>query len=1467
MKKLKLKTNKWVLITITSAITLLAWATPATFKQTIIENEFLLVLKQKFMAYNHLAKEERVYLHFDKPMYEPGDNIWLSAYIRDAQSMKPSQKSDIVHVELINPKGTIESTIHLITKDGIAAGDFALSDEAVGGIYKIKAYTNWMKNFGDSAFFTKEIQVQEVILPNLKMKLEFEKKAFGAGDEVIAKLMLNTNENKPLGNFNIKYIAQLNGEILATQNSVTDEEGIKFIKFNLPKKLKTNDGLLNVMIDYNGNTESISNSIPIVLNTLKMTMYPEGGDLVTNLESKVAFKVVNEFDKPADVEGLVLNNEGKVVTTFTSYHQGMGAFKLTPNAGERYHIKITKPANIIETFEVPTALPRGYVMGVSSTANEVLVLSINSTETEKLTMVSQVRGKLYYSSEINAKQGNNAVSFETANFPIGVNQITLFDSKGIARAERLVFVNKYKQLNISIKTDKQKYLPRELVKMTLNVTDERGMPMPANVSMAVTNDQLIAFANDKSGNILSQLLLQQELNEKIEEPAFYFDNKEKKADLALDYLLMTSGWRKFKWEKIINDELPSFAFAGEKAIIAGIIKDGQTGKIIPNASIKIDNGAVYQTDENGKYIFNKLDLAQPVSLEYIADGFVAQKQIITDYNQNLSTNLYKPYTLETVMLNEDAVKYTPRAANINAMQFFAAPALADGQVALGAFQINEAKAPRIHKENREVAEKEKNIPAIAEAKNDKALVLQNKPAGNARLKAKKNAMDMEEKDFNQKMQAPQVTYYRARAFAQPHYDTKEIVTTRTDFRNTIYWNPNITIDRTGVAQIQFYASDDITSFRTIVEGISTDGTIGRNETNFYTQLPFVLSTKIPVEVVTGDLLTLPVVLKNNTNQSLGGSFQITTSEGLKLMQTINEVQTMMPNEAKTILLKYEVLNMIGEATVTITFKSCGLGDSFSQNIKIVGKGYPAQLAFAGKEMEKEYKFELNDVVDGSLTASLTAFPNVVSDLMKGVEGILREPSGCFEQTSMSSYPNVMVLDYLKSTDTKDDKTIGKATALLDKGYDRLITFESKDKGYEWFGANPGHEALTAYGLMQFNDMKKVGKTIDNKMMERTAQWLMDKKDGKGGFTRNALALDNFGRAKKEITDAYIVYALSEGGFTDIKKEFEASYQYAVSNKDNYVVALMACAAFNLNEKIKGENLNKILLSQQQKEGNWLGTEHSITYSQGKSLIIETTSLAILALLKTDNNSDLAINNGVQYIVASRDGSGTFGNTQGTVLALKALTTYAKMSKKTNENGTLVIYIDGKKVAEKSYIAGEKEAIVINNLAPFLTANGHHTAKIKYVGATNALPYSLAINWNTTLPLRATECVVDLKTTLSATSMHVGETVRLTAQLSNKKNEGIATTIAIIGIPAGLSVQPWQLKELQEKKVFDYYEITGNKLVLYYRCMAPNLIKEINFDLKAEVPGNYHAPASSAYLYYTNEYKTWCAAESITIKGK
>jgi hypothetical protein len=260
-------------------------------------------------------------------------------------------------------------------------------------------------------------------------------------------------------------------------------------------------------------------------------------------------------------------------------------------------------------------------------------------------------------------------------------------------------------------------------------------------------------------------------------------------------------------------------------------------------------------------------------------------------------------------------------------------------------------------------------------------------------------------------------------------------------------------------------------------------------------------------------------------------------------------------------------------------------------------------------------------------------------------------------------------------------------------------------------------------------------------------------------------------------------------------------------------------------------------------------------------------LAVMAALKSKKKDAKAINGGVRFIIKSRSSYGGFGNTQSTVLALKALTAYTKYSRKTAESGIIEIYVNDKKIAEKAYGKDEENEIVVSEkeLNKYFT-KGEYKVRVKYKDVKTPLPYTFSVNYNTLLPTSSEKCDVGLETSISTKKVKAGETVRLSTILTNKKQEdGLPMTIAIIGIPGGLTAQPWQLKEFQEKKIVDYYEVIGNNVVYYYRQMKPGEKKEIHLDLKADIPGIYTGAASSAYLYYTNEFKSWVNGEKIKIK--
>jgi hypothetical protein len=239
---------------------------------------------------------------------------------------------------------------------------------------------------------------------------------------------------------------------------------------------------------------------------------------------------------------------------------------------------------------------------------------------------------------------------------------------------------------------------------------------------------------------------------------------------------------------------------------------------------------------------------------------------------------------------------------------------------------------------------------------------------------------------------------------------------------------------------------------------------------------------------------------------------------------------------------------------------------------------------------------------------------------------------------------------------------------------------------------------------------------------------------------------------------------------------------------------------------------------------------------------------------------------IRYLISARSAFGGFGNTQSTVLALKALSSFAKFSRRTAEAGRIVIFVNDKTVASVSYAKGETNEITIPETEISGSfKEGSSKIRVLFEGVTNALPYTFALSYNTHEPASSKSCPLKLETRLGAEEVKAGNPVRMTVTLANTvKDKGQPMSLAVIGIPGGLSLLPQQLKELQDKKKVDYLEILGSNLVIYYRQMKPGETKTIALDLKAEVPGNFEGAASCAYLYYTSENKCWVKGELVKI---
>jgi uncharacterized protein YfaS (alpha-2-macroglobulin family) len=550
----------------------------------------------------------------------------------------------------------------------------------------------------------------------------------------------------------------------------------------------------------------------------------------------------------------------------------------------------------------------------------------------------------------------------------------------------------------------------------------------------------------------------------------------------------------------------------------------------------------------------------------------------------------------------------------------------------------------------------------------------------------------------------------------------------------------------------------------------------------------------------------------------------------------------------------DVTGQKGECPVTVRGAAGVLSDAVSRKLKIVPPGFPKNASYAGRiDGPQEVKVRLPEQwVHGSLEVTLNAFPTTLANLQNGLAGILQEPNGCFEQASTSNYPNVMTMQYLEDNNLADPAVMRRSKDLMQKGYAKLTGYECKQKGYEWFGGDPGHEALTAYGLMQFRDMKQVYE-VDGEMIKRTADWLLARRDGKGGYLRNDKALDSFGQAPAEVTDAYITWALCESGEKGLDAEVAHAIETAEKTEDAYVVALAASAAIDAGKAEEGKKLLDKLAKLQADDGHLEGKLGSITRSGGVSLQIESTALAALAWLKQPAFTAQA-NKAIEWIVKNRQGGGSFGGTQATILALKALVGHAKANKTPVTAGKLLLLSKDVPLGERPISAGQQETITIGGLEAKLKP-GDNDLTIVLTGE-NKMPYSLDVSYRTTKPESEEKCPVRLKTSLAKKEAKAGETVELSSELSNSTDQGQPMTIAILGLPAGLEPRADQLDELKKAGTIDYYETRGRELIFYWRSLAPKKQIAWKLDLIAAIPGKYSGPASRAYLYYTPEQKQW-----------
>ena len=407
-----------------------------------------------------------------------------------------------------------------------------------------------------------------------------------------------------------------------------------------------------------------------------------------------------------------------------------------------------------------------------------------------------------------------------------------------------------------------------------------------------------------------------------------------------------------------------------------------------------------------------------------------------------------------------------------------------------------------------------------------------------------------------------------------------------------------------------------------------------------------------------------------------------------------------------------------------------------------------------------------------------------------MESILRMPGGCFEQTSSSTYPNVLALDYMKRTGKLTPEIHAKAEGYIANGYQRLLTFEVPGGGFSWFGQAPANKILTAYGLMEFNDMSKVS-DVDARLIERTSAWLAGQQQADGSWKPDT-AFINEGATNRYNSDvlritAYIAWSLANTGYQGaaVKRAKDFIESHADFSRDTYTLAVIANFAvdYGKDRDFTSRSMQALIDARTENDDQILwNAEETGVYSTGLSAAIETTGLATQALLKWGQASEVA-SKAANFISAKKQAAGNWGTTQATIMALRALL-LATQTSASDIHGNVEIVLNGKPV-ETLNLTGENNDLLHQFVFKGIEANRPASVQLHFDG-TGTLAYQVVGRYFTPWEEKPAAEALSIGVAYDRTRLAQNDIATATATIRNNLSKTANMVMVDLGIPPASS---------------------------------------------------------------------------------
>ena len=1040
----------------------------------------------------------------DRPVYRPGETVFYRSVTLNRRSL--AAHVDVpIRFELIDPSGAIVPGVFNegVTERGVGNGSFRIPSSSPGGPYQLVAKSL-------DGFFpdeVKEFQVRSYRVPRFKKELEFARRSYGPGEIVEADFGAIRAEGGAVAGAAVQIVARVDGEVIYQSRATTSAEGTLAISFPLPAHISAGAGQLSVSVDDGGVQETQSKTIPIQLGLVEVEFYPEGGYLIGNLKNRVYFAARNSLGEPIHIEGEVLSHSGTKVSDLKTTRDGMGRFEFMPQRGEKYTLKVTSPIDVTNSPTLPTVVKALPVLDTGTGVFDVdapLSFVVRNTKPIRAIVRAVCRGQLVGQRQIDFTKGDTSVALPIRSDAAGVIRVTVLDSNSVIPqplVERLVYRRESKQLNVNIVGPESalQRSPGEPMRLTLQVTDENDQPTPAVLGVAVVDDASLSLDETERPTLRTHFLLTSEVEkpEDLEHANFYLSEGVEAAE-SLDLLLGTQGWRRFISG---SEDQPNVDFREQLVRLLELDGDSvsKPEQKYSTAPIFVDRWHSYNESLSRAWqrflrearilslclfgLFCLLVLFKlrhkPVagamlwllvgSAALVVIGCSAQNQISAPNASEFASVAQKSADVASGTESSSATQPSPDNMPMERKDNGALFAPADEflgddmQEGMGvAMGMGTAMEGAKNESDKHSAAKQLKPRANKHVggKHDRqgggfddafrpGLNLDNDSLMGNSISAAKLQQLMAARGLDAETLADQLLdelRFPIRQYAHRHGGTKANI--RSDFAETLCWQPLLITDSTGKATIRFDLADSITTFRVKVDGHTTNGRIGSGGGSVTSRIPFQIEPKLPLEVTTGDQIDLPVSVTNATDEDISVNVDLKVGRSLRIDDEKTKSLSVSGNQRTRTFFSVKVADGSAEHDVNVKLTGTGgsanqeLSDAVLRKIHVAPAGYPVRESVSGVLNDRgEITLPLpDDIVGGSLAVTLRAYPSPMADIMAGVESILREPHGCFEQTSATNYPNTMALLYMQENGVANPKVSRRARTLLDKGYGKLVSF-------------------------------------------------------------------------------------------------------------------------------------------------------------------------------------------------------------------------------------------------------------------------------------------------------------------------------------------------------------------------------------------------------------------------------------------